>query len=135
MNSFEKLREAEQALLEIFSGIDAQVKHNLKRVLDAFRHHRVGAHHFAGVSGYGHDDLGRETLDIPELVKKNFTGRRSLYISAEINKGEKFTHNNVKSVRPFYGMHPKFLSKVIGKKSKKNLYVGDRLKKEYINSL
>ncbi|MFM7408203.1 MAG: aminotransferase class I/II-fold pyridoxal phosphate-dependent enzyme [Cuspidothrix sp.] len=63
MNSFEKLREAEQALLEIFSGIDAQVKHNLKRVLDAFRHYRVGAHHFAGVSGYGHDDLGRETLD------------------------------------------------------------------------
>jgi len=63
MNSFEQLREAEQALLEIFSAIDAQVKHNLKRVLDAFRHHRVGAHHFAGVSGYGHDDLGRETLD------------------------------------------------------------------------
>ena len=63
MNSFEQLREAEQALLEIFSAIDAQVKHNLKRVLDAFRDHRVGAHHFAGVSGYGHDDLGRETLD------------------------------------------------------------------------
>jgi pseudaminic acid synthase len=79
--------------------------------------------------------LGRETLDIPELVKKNFTGRRSLYISAEINKGEKFTNNNIKSVRPFYGMHPKFLSKVIGKKSKKNLFAGDRLKKEYINSL
>ncbi|QOV24013.1 methionine gamma-lyase family protein [Anabaenopsis elenkinii] len=63
MNSVEQLRQAEQALLEIFSGIDAQVKHNLKRVLDAFRHHRVGAHHFAGVSGYGHDDLGRDTLD------------------------------------------------------------------------
>jgi len=63
MNSLEHLREAEQALLQIFSGIDAQVKQNLKRVLDAFRHHRVGAHHFAGVSGYGHDDLGRETLD------------------------------------------------------------------------
>ncbi|MDB9534650.1 methionine gamma-lyase family protein [Dolichospermum planctonicum CS-1226] len=63
MNSFEQLREAEQALLEIFSAIDAQVKHNLKRVLDAFRDHRVGAHHFASVSGYGHDDLGRETLD------------------------------------------------------------------------
>ncbi|MDZ8189790.1 MAG: methionine gamma-lyase family protein [Nostoc sp. ChiSLP02] len=63
MNSFEQLRQAEHALLEIFSKIDAQVKHNLKRVLDAFRNHRVGAHHFAGVSGYGHDDLGRETLD------------------------------------------------------------------------
>jgi cystathionine beta-lyase family protein involved in aluminum resistance len=63
MNSLEQLREAEYALLEIFSVIDTQVKHNLKRVLDAFRNHRVGAHHFAGVSGYGHDDLGRETLD------------------------------------------------------------------------
>ncbi|MCX7594328.1 MAG: methionine gamma-lyase family protein, partial [Fischerella sp.] len=63
MNSLEQLRQAEQALLQIFSGIDAQVKGNLHRVLNAFRHHRVGAHHFAGVTGYGHDDLGRETLD------------------------------------------------------------------------
>ncbi len=63
MNSFDVLQEAEKALLQIFSGIDTQVKHNLKRVLDAFRDRRVGAHHFAGVSGYGHDDLGRETLD------------------------------------------------------------------------
>lgn len=63
MNSLEYLRQAEQALIEIFSGIDAQVKQNLQRVLEAFRNQRVGAHHFAGVSGYGHDDLGRETLD------------------------------------------------------------------------
>lgn len=63
MNSFEQLQKAEQALLQIFSGIDAQVKQNLKQVLNAFRHHQVGAHHFAGVSGYGHDDLGREILD------------------------------------------------------------------------
>lgn len=63
MNSLLKLREAEQALFPIFSGIDASVKQNLQRVLEAFRRHRVGAHHFAGVSGYGHDDLGRETLD------------------------------------------------------------------------
>ncbi len=63
MNSLCQLREAEQALFPIFSGIDASVKQNLKRVLAAFRRHRVGAHHFAGVSGYGHDDTGRETLD------------------------------------------------------------------------
>ena len=63
MNSLEQLQEAEQALLTIFSGIDHKVKQNLQRVLTAFRHHSVGAHHFAGVSGYGHDDLGRETLD------------------------------------------------------------------------
>ncbi len=63
MESYEILQTAEQVLSPIFSRIDTQVKQNLKRVLDAFRHHRVGAHHFAGVSGYGHDDLGRETLD------------------------------------------------------------------------
>ncbi|MEO0969200.1 MAG: methionine gamma-lyase family protein [Cyanobacteria bacterium J06639_18] len=63
MNSVEQLHEAEQALLKIFSGIDAKVKQNLKRVLNTFRHHKVGAHHFTGVTGYGHDDLGREILD------------------------------------------------------------------------
>ncbi|AFZ11216.1 aluminum resistance family protein [Crinalium epipsammum PCC 9333] len=63
MNSFDILQEAENALFPIFSGIDAQVKQNLQRVLNAFRDHRVGVHHFSSVSGYGHDDLGRETLD------------------------------------------------------------------------
>ena len=57
------LIEAEKALIPIFSGIDTQVKKNLKKVLFAFRHHRVGVQHFASVSGYGHNDLGRETLD------------------------------------------------------------------------
>jgi len=63
MNSLEQLQQAERALLPIFSGIDAQVKENLEKLLTAFRNHNVGPHHFAGVSGYGHDDLGRETLD------------------------------------------------------------------------
>ena len=57
------LTEAEQALSLIFSGIDSQVKQNLRRVLQAFRTHRVGVHHFASMSGYGHSDLGREVLD------------------------------------------------------------------------
>ena len=63
INSAQMLSSAEQALLPIFSKIDSQVKQNLEKVLTSFRDHRVGVHHFAGVSGYGHDDLGRETLD------------------------------------------------------------------------
>lgn len=54
---------AQNTLFPIFSGIDTGVKDNLQRVLAAFRHHRVGVHHFAGVTGYGHDDLGRQVLD------------------------------------------------------------------------
>lgn len=57
------LKQAEENLVPIFSEIDAKVKENLYKVIEAFRHHRVGVQHFAGVSGYGHDDLGRDTLD------------------------------------------------------------------------
>jgi cystathionine beta-lyase family protein involved in aluminum resistance len=63
MDSRTLLQAAEQSLLSIFSGIDAQVKLNLSRVLKAFHHHKVGVHHFSSVSGYGHDDLGRQVLD------------------------------------------------------------------------
>ncbi len=55
--------EAIADLAPTFARIDLLVKHNLERVLTAFRAQRVGAHHFASVSGYGHDDSGRETLD------------------------------------------------------------------------
>ncbi|MBD0334151.1 MAG: aminotransferase class I/II-fold pyridoxal phosphate-dependent enzyme [Cyanobacteria bacterium Co-bin13] len=57
------LNLSEQTLSQIFYGIDLQVKRNLERVLAAFRQFRVGSHHFSGVSGYGHGDLGRQTLD------------------------------------------------------------------------
>ncbi|MBO0347924.1 methionine gamma-lyase family protein [Phormidium pseudopriestleyi FRX01] len=63
MDRSQWLQEAETALFPLFCQIDAQVKQNLERVLGAYRRHRVGVHHFAGVTGYGHDDLGRQTLD------------------------------------------------------------------------
>lgn len=59
----EQIHQAENALRPIFSGIDAQVKKNLERLLTVFRQHRLGTHHFSSVSGYGHDDLGRQVLD------------------------------------------------------------------------
>jgi len=63
MNSSQQLKAAEKKLLPIFYDIDLAVRDNLNKVLDAFRRYRVGVHHFAGVTGYGHDDLGRQTLD------------------------------------------------------------------------
>jgi cystathionine beta-lyase family protein involved in aluminum resistance len=84
MNNLEHLRAAERALLEIFYGIDAQVKHNLQRVLNAFRDHHLGSHHFAGVSGYGHDDLGRDTLD---QVFAQVMGAESALVRVQIVSG------------------------------------------------
>jgi cystathionine beta-lyase family protein involved in aluminum resistance len=70
-------------MLPIFYGIDAQVKHNLERVLRAFRQHRVGSHHFSSVSGYGHDDLGRDTLDkvFAEVFQAEAALVRSQFVS------------------------------------------------------
>lgn len=83
MNSTELIQQAEQALLQIFYEIDAQVKHNLQRVLTAFRTNRVGTHHFAGVSGYGHGDLGREILDkvFSEIVGAEAAAVRVQFVS------------------------------------------------------
>lgn len=63
MSSELLLAAAEQVVAPIFSEIDTQVKHTLTKVLTAFREHKVGPHHFSSVSGYGHDDLGRQVLD------------------------------------------------------------------------
>ena len=42
---------------------------------------------------------------------------------------------NIKSVRPSYGMHPCFLKKIIGKKAKKKLQKGERLKINLVEKL
>ncbi|PSP17908.1 MAG: aluminum resistance family protein [Cyanobacteria bacterium QS_8_64_29] len=63
MDRWQLLSQVETELVPIFGEIDAQVKYNLAKVLEAFRAYRLGSRHFAGSTGYGHDDLGRETLD------------------------------------------------------------------------
>ncbi|MBD2037773.1 methionine gamma-lyase family protein [Leptolyngbya sp. FACHB-321] len=83
MSSFHLSSEGDQALSLIFSGIDTQVKENLRRVLAAFRNHRVGTHHFSSVSGYGHDDLGRQVLDqvFAEIVGAEAAAVRVQFVS------------------------------------------------------
>jgi len=55
--------KAESELAPIFADIDRISFENTKRVMDAFRNNRVDETCFAGTSGYGYDDKGRETLD------------------------------------------------------------------------
>lgn len=54
---------AEAALAPIWAGIDQVVHFNQKKVLQAFKDHQIGEQHFAGTTGYGHGDLGREALE------------------------------------------------------------------------
>ncbi len=56
-------REAQARLAEQFERIDANAEENAARVLAAFQAHRVAENCFAGTTGYGYDDLGRDRLD------------------------------------------------------------------------
>ena len=55
--------QAQAELAEQFGRIDAIAEENTRKVLAAFQKHRVAEAHFAGTTGYGYDDLGRDTLD------------------------------------------------------------------------
>ena len=54
---------AEERLREVFRGFERTSEINTRRVLEAFREYRVSEACFAGTTGYGYDDLGRETLE------------------------------------------------------------------------
>ena len=54
---------AEERCTERFRQIDQTAQENTRRVLESFRSHRVAEACFSGTTGYGYDDLGRETLD------------------------------------------------------------------------
>ena len=54
--------EAEQDCRAYFDRLDDIERHNTRRVLEAFQKHRVSARHFAPTTGYGYDDIGRDTL-------------------------------------------------------------------------
>ena len=65
-----------------------------------------------------------------DLTEKQISGRvfsRSLYVVKDIKKGEFFSQNNIKSIRPGLGLHPKFLKNFLGKKAKENIKAGERL--------
>lgn len=57
---------------------------------------------------------------------------RSLYVARPMKKGDVITDENVRSVRPGFGLHPKFLPELIGRKVNRNLEVGDRMSWEVL---
>ena len=63
MNSTEIIKQAEKAIRNEFERIEDIRDFNQEKVLNAFIENKVAPEHFYTVSGYGHDDLGREVLD------------------------------------------------------------------------
>ena len=57
------VENAEKKVKKYFEFVDEVKEYNQEKVLKAFYNHKIGLEHFASVSGYGHDDMGRESLD------------------------------------------------------------------------
>lgn len=57
---------------------------------------------------------------------------RSLYIAEDMKAGDILTEKNLRSVRPGYGLHPKYLNQLLGKNVNRDLQKGERMKWEYV---
>ena len=76
--------------------------------------------------------VGIATFKISNKSKISLNGKRSIYVSTDIPKGQKISRNNIKVVRPSYGLNPKFYKRVLGKETIKTLKAGSRLKMEFL---
>lgn len=64
------------------------------------------------------------------LTDKQIKGRdfcRSLYVVEDVKEGDILTENNIRSIRPGFGLHPKYYTEMLGTKAKKDFTKGDRL--------
>jgi pseudaminic acid synthase len=91
-----------------------------KAMVEAIRttEHALGAVHF-GVSPQ-------------EASSKAF--RRSLYVVLDLRRGEEFTSQNVRSIRPAHGLHPRHLSQVLGKRASRDIVRGTPLDWELVEN-
>ena len=76
--------------------------------------------------------IGEVDYTLTEKQAKGKDFSRSLYIAEDIKEGEIFTEKNLRSVRPGFGLHPKYFNEIIGKKSNQDLDKGTPMKLNYI---
>jgi len=75
--------------------------------------------------------LGEVHYGLTEEEKRSRVFRRSLFAIKDIEKGEVISEENVKSIRPAYGLPPKYIKKIIGRKAKLKIRYGTPIK-EYM---
>lgn len=71
--------------------------------------------------------IGNVDYTLTEKQKKGKEFSRSLYVVEDIKAGEVITKKNVRSIRPGFGMHPKYFKEILGREASTSLSKGDRL--------
>ncbi|WP_422355560.1 pseudaminic acid synthase [Roseivirga pacifica] len=77
--------------------------------------------------------VGRVNYTPTEKQLKGRDFSRSLYVVEDINEGELITEENVRSIRPGFGLHPKYLKDILGRKANSNLKKGDPFTLEMVD--
>lgn len=76
--------------------------------------------------------MGEVYYPTDPITIKGREGCRSLYVAENVKAGDIVTEKNVRSVRPGYGLHPKYLPEIIGKRINRDLTKGERFSIEFI---
>lgn len=76
--------------------------------------------------------LGSVNYDLSKKSKLNREFSRSLFVVRDMKKNEVITENNVHSIRPGFGLHPKYLKEILGKKINKDLKKGTPFELNFI---
>ena len=71
--------------------------------------------------------MGKEDYEMTEKKKKSRQFSRSLFVVKDVKKGDKITKENIRSIRPGFGMHPKYYPKIIGNYFIKDISAGEPL--------
>lgn len=70
--------------------------------------------------------IGKVDYSLTDKQKKGKDFSRSLYVVKDVKKGEIITEKNVRSIRPGFGLHPRYYPQALGSKAIKNFKKGDR---------
>ena len=78
--------------------------------------------------------LGRVAYKLDPSAIKGREFSRSLYVAEDMKAGDVITEQNVRSVRPGYGLAPKYLPEILGKRVNRDLAKGERMELDYIEN-
>ncbi|MEJ5338866.1 MAG: pseudaminic acid synthase [Aquificaceae bacterium] len=76
--------------------------------------------------------LGKVSYELTEKQKRMRKFSRSLFVAEDIKAGEVFTQEKVRSVRPGYGLHPRYLKEILGRRARVDIPAGTPLSWELI---
>ncbi len=79
--------------------------------------------------------LGRVRYGASKQEAENRIFRRSLFVVKDLNAGELFTIENIRSIRPAFGLHPRYLKEILGRKANRDISVGTPMNWDIVENI